>query len=363
MKTSGMITRLWYGTADGWIERILSAVLLVPSLVYAVIMQARSWCYRLGLLPSRRLPKPVISIGNLTVGGTGKTPVTTHLARYLLGKGLRVVVLSRGYGGSLEGQCRVVSDGVTLFETPDACGDEPYLLASSVPGLAVVIGSDRYQAGMLALEQLRPDLFLLDDGFQHIRLQRDLDILLLNGTLPFGNGRVLPAGPLREPTSALHRCDFVIYTRCAATPKQRDHRVASLPACSAGYRLEGFYRLDNGSEVAHARLNHARMVACAGIAQPGSFFESLEQLGLHPVAAMPLPDHADYSAAVMSDLQALVTKHAADWLITTEKDAVKLRCFQENLPGITIVAARLALAFHNEELLRQAVDKVLLKPA
>ncbi len=362
MRTTGIVNRLWYGTG-GFAERFLLAVLLVPSLLYAGIMQLRSWCYRNGLLTSRRLPKPVISIGNLTVGGTGKTPVTAHLARYLLEKGLRVVVLSRGYGGSLEGQCRVVSDGTTLFETPDACGDEPYLLASSVAGLAVVIGCDRYRAGLLALERLQPDLFLLDDGFQHICLQRDLNILLLDGTAPFGNGHVLPAGPLREPCSALQRCDLVIYTRCATTPTQRDQRIALFPACSARYRLAGFYRITDGSEVAAGHLAGERTVACAGIAQPDSFFDGLAQIGLQPAAVAALADHADYSASVVAGLRELAARHAADWLLTTEKDAVKLRRFQDDLPGITILAARLALEFHDEECLRQAVDKVLSKPA
>ena len=155
----------------------------------------------------------MVSIGNITVGGTGKTPVTAYIARFLLAQGYRVAVLSRGYGGSLEGQTCVVSDGLTIMLSAVECGDEPYLLASTVPGLMVVIGTDRYAAGQLAIEQLAPDIFLLDDGFQHLRLHRDLNILLQDFSRPFGNGLTLPAGILREPSSAASRADLVIFTR------------------------------------------------------------------------------------------------------------------------------------------------------
>jgi tetraacyldisaccharide 4'-kinase len=144
--------------------------------------------YRIGILETRKLPRLVISIGNIAVGGTGKTPVTAHLARLIMAQGLKVAVLSRGYGGTLEGQTAIVSDGREITLSADQCGDEPFLLAKSVPGLAVVIGSDRYAAGQLALKGFDTDIFLLDDGFQHLRLHRDLNILLLDCSRPFGNG-------------------------------------------------------------------------------------------------------------------------------------------------------------------------------
>ena len=177
-------------------------------------MRLRALFYEIGIFRVKRLPLPVISVGNITMGGTGKTPTVILIARELMARGKRVAVLTRGYGGSLEGETRIVSDGEKLFLSPAEAGDEPCLLASSLPGLMVVMGSDRYRAGCLALKELSPDCFILDDGFQHQRLGRDLDILLLDGTAPFNNGWTLPAGFLREPISAVSRADLVILTRC-----------------------------------------------------------------------------------------------------------------------------------------------------
>ena len=206
------------GARNGTSDRLLLALLIPFALIYSLVLRLRAWLYQIGLLKTWRLARPVISVGNITVGGTGKTPVTAWLARQLMKRGCVVAVLSRGYGGSLEGSAAIVSDGVTVFLKPEECGDEPYLLASTVPGLIVVIGSDRYQAGMLVMESLAPDIFLLDDGFQHIRLHRDMNILLLDCAKPFGNGWTLPAGLLREPRSAALRASWIIRTRCRDIP-------------------------------------------------------------------------------------------------------------------------------------------------
>lgn len=359
--TALYVTRLWQGKQASLPDRLVLALLFLPSFLYAWIMTLRSWCYRTGILKTSHLPLPVISIGNITVGGTGKTPVTAHIAQLLLEKGLRVVVLSRGYGGSLEGQCAVVSDGVTLFEQPDACGDEPYLLASTVPGLAVVIGSNRYQAGLLALERLKPDVFLLDDGFQHIRLHRDVNILLLDCTSPFGNGKVLPAGPLREPLSALQRADLVIHTRCAEEQQPSATIRGSIASCKAGYRLGRFYRYESGTELAREQLGSEPVIACAGIAHPSSFFNGLKEIGIVPCTTVALPDHVSYSAEQVASLNQLAKEHKACWLLTTEKDAVKLAQRNDLLDGLIVVAVGLELDFKDEQALRQTLDNLLFK--
>ena len=207
------------GRRRGVGDRLLVGILAVGAVPYGELLRVRAWAYATGLLPSRRLGRPVISVGNITVGGTGKTPMTALIARYLMGQGKRVAVLSRGYGGTSRGEARIVSDGSKLLLSASEAGDEPYLLAKELPGLMVVIGHDRYEAGRLAERELNPDLFILDDGFQHLRLQRDLNILLLDGRNPFGNGLTLPAGLLREPRSAhrsgrSHRADS-LYRRMA----------------------------------------------------------------------------------------------------------------------------------------------------
>jgi len=352
-------TELWHGQRNGLLERLLTSLLLLPSCVYGLVMWLRAWCYRSGVYKARRLPRPVISVGNLTVGGTGKTPVTAWIARQLLEQGLQVAVLSRGYGGSLEGQVAVVADGRKLLLTPDQCGDEPYLLASTIPGLMVVIGSDRYRAGQLAMERLRPDVFLLDDGFQHLRLQRDLNILLMDCRRPLGNGRLLPAGPLREPASAIKRADCVIYTRCTAidAPATIDLQA---PHCFARHRIASFRRLSDDTELQVEQLQSGEVVAFAGIADPQAFFDGLQLLGLELSAALGLADHEAYGNATRASLERLIQDTGATWLLTTEKDGVKLRQLAPDwLP--LVVTARLELVFDDDTPLREAVATAAFK--
>lgn len=358
-RLSRYVTELWQGQRNGPFDRLMVLLLLLPSYVYGAVMRLRAWCYRSGCYPVRRLPRPVISVGNLAVGGTGKTPVTAWIARQLLEQGLQVAVLSRGYGGSLEGQVAVVADGQNLLLTPDQCGDEPYLLASTIPGLMVVIGSDRYRAGQLAMERLRPDVFLLDDGFQHQRLQRDLNILLMDCRRPVGNGHVLPAGPLRETASARQRANVVVYTRCAATdaPAIIDQRV---PQCLARHQIASFRRLSDDTELPLEQLQGGKVAAFAGIADPQAFFDGLQQKGLELSATLALADHTVYAGGQLRAVQQLLDEHAVDWLVTTAKDAVKL----ENVVGVLrshVAIADLELFFEDVQPLQALLDQLVLQ--
>jgi tetraacyldisaccharide 4'-kinase len=360
-RLSRYVTELWQGQRNGPFDRLMVLLLLLPSYVYGAFMLLRAWCYKYGVCKVRRLPRPVISVGNLAVGGTGKTPVTAWIARQLLEQGLQVAVLSRGYGGSLEGQVAVVADGQNLLLTPDQCGDEPYLLASTIPGLMVVIGSDRYRAGQLAMERLRPDVFLLDDGFQHQRLQRDLNILLMDCRRPVGNGHVLPAGPLREPASARQRANVVVYTRCAATdaPAIIDQRV---PQFFARHRIASFRRLSDDTELQLEQLQGSKVAAFAGIADPQGFFDGLRQRGLELSATLGLADHEVYGSATIARLERFIHEADPAFLLTTEKDGVKLRQLApDRLPRV--VTARLELIFNNERALREAVATAAFKAA
>ncbi len=311
------------GNRTGILDRLMLALLIPLSLPYSLVQRLRAGLYRTGLLKTRRLPRPVISVGNITVGGTGKTPVTALIARLLLERRAKVAVLSRGYGGRMEGQVAVVSDGRKILLTAEECGDEPYLLASTVPGLMVVMGSDRYKAGILAMERLSPDIFLLDDGFQHLRLHRDLDILLLDCATPFGNGWTLPAGMLREPVNAAQRADLVIHTRCPvgtiAAPV-----VDGKPFSGARHLLGGARPLSGGNPVAFDTLRDRTILAFAGIAEPSAFFDALAGCGLKVVTTLAFPDHVRYDDTRISELAAAMRACGADYAITTEKDGVKL---------------------------------------
>ena len=353
----------WRGMASGTAQdagsRFLQGLLVPASLAYALVQRLRTGMYRSGLLTTRKLDRPVISIGNITVGGTGKTPVTAHIARLIMAQGLRVAVLSRGYGGTLEGQTAIVSDGHDIILTPEQCGDEPFLLATSVPGLAVVIGTDRHAAGQLALKECNSDIFLLDDGFQHQRLHRDLNILLLDCTRPFGNGWTLPAGLLREPQQAAGRADLVVLTRCpegvtVLTP------VPGKPCCRARHDLGDLLPLTGGEPLTFEALRNRKVVAFCGIAEPQAFFEGLRGQGLQVVATRCFPDHVDYTAARLAEIEDIVKNSAADYAITTEKDGVKL----DRLPGASaekILLARLSLGIDDPAPLKELLFNLLQK--
>ncbi len=316
----------------------LAILLLAPfSLVYSCIQYLRAGLYRIGILKTNRLPRPVVSIGNITVGGTGKTPVTAFIARLLIQHGYRVVVLSRGYGGSLEGESVVVSDGVTVMLGPHECGDEPYLLASTVAGLMVVIGTDRYAAGQLAMQQLAPDIFLLDDGFQHLRLWRDLNILLLDYYRPFGDGWTLPAGLLREPITATRRADLIIMTRSPEGTSSNASR-SGIPTFAASHCLVDALPLRGGEPVPLPALRGHRFLAFAGIAQPESFFSALRDRGLAIVHTLSFPDHAGYDHTRLEEIAAAMQSSGAEYAITTEKDGVKLKKLAPGVAAVTYVA-------------------------
>ena len=187
--------------------------------LYGLGAGLRRSLYTRGLLRTKKLPAPVVSVGNLTVGGTGKTPVVACLARLLQDRGRRLAILSRGYGGGTLG-VTCISDGQKTYHKPPAVGEEPYWLARTLPGVAVYTGACRYAAGLAAWEEFRPDLFLLDDGFQHMQLHRDLDLVLLDAASPFGNGYLLPRGPLREPRVALQTPQIIVLTRFEAERHQ-----------------------------------------------------------------------------------------------------------------------------------------------
>lgn len=357
IRTALYLQDLWYGRRTGALARLVLALLAIPAAVYAMLMTLRAWSYSVGLLKVNRLPRPVISVGNLTVGGTGKTPVTAWIARRLLEQGLKVAVLSRGYGGSLEGQVVIVSDGQKILLTPDQCGDEPYLLASTIPGLMVVIGSDRYQAGCVAMEHLQPDIFILDDGYQHMRLHRDLNILLMDCRQPFGNGSVLPAGSLREPEQAVQRADMLIYTRCQETDGPVWSPRTMVPVLRVRYQITSFHCLTSGRPVALTCLQQGRVAAFAGIASPESFFSSLKDAGIHPVTTLALPDHEPYDQATQQKLQRLVAADAADWLVTTEKDGVKLQRINPEQLSV-LVTAQLELVVEDATIMEQALAAV-----
>ena len=346
---------LWDGKRQSTADRLFFIFLLLLSFPYSVALRLRAFCYRTGIFCSHALDRPVISVGNLTVGGTGKTPTVIMLAKYLMAKGKRVAVLSRGYRSASEGAVRIVSDGVSVLLTPEEAGDEPYLMASTLPGLMVVTGADRYSAGLLAQERLNPDIFIMDDGYQHLRLRRDLNILLLDSARPLGNGRTLPAGQLREPETAINRAEVVIYTRC--TGSTTPLLAPEIPSCRASHVLTGAVRQGSGELLPLNSLSGMRCLAFAGIADPAGFFDSLEREGLMIVATLAFPDHAGYGEEEIAALCRLRDASRSAYLVTTEKDAVKLAPWLSQLGDV--YAVRLEIRLADMTPLEKALEKVL----
>jgi len=284
-----------------------------------------------GLFPAKSLPCPVLSVGNLTVGGTGKTPLVIHLAKYFIARGKRVAVLSRGYGRRDEDSLVWVSDGKALLAGPEEGGDEPVLIAKSVPKAAVLSCSDRYRAGREAVERFEPDLILLDDGFQRRRsLHRDLDILVLDATDPFSTGHVFPAGLLREPLGVLKEAGVLVLNKwdLAADPKGLKTLLKALfpktPFVTGRYRTEGIRNIRTERKVPLPSLRKAPIGAFCGLAGPGAFLSGLAGLGIRPKRSFLFPDHFAYTEGDLRDILEAALAQGLKALVTTAKDEVKL---------------------------------------
>jgi tetraacyldisaccharide 4'-kinase len=307
------------------------------SKLYGGMMRLRRKLYDKQMLPSYQLPCPVVSVGNLALGGAGKTPMAIHLARFIKGMGYRVVIISRGYKGTAQNKGAIVSDGRVMRCDVAQSGDEPNLMAQLLENIPVVVGKDRYSAGQKAVEQFDPDILLLDDAFQHLRLKRDLNLLLLDASRPFGNSHVFPRGRLREPIDAITDADAVVMTRSERGNKIEDikrhinrrepvqvfcsrHRSVLRGKAPANRPLPSIgelYPLERD-------LSGMRLFAYAGLADNQSFFEMVEMAGGRLMGRLSFEDHFRYGDAQIERLDASAAAAGADVLITTDKDYVRL---------------------------------------
>jgi tetraacyldisaccharide 4'-kinase len=307
---------------------VLGAAAVVLARLYGLGARGRRGLYTRRFLTAKRLPAPVVSVGNLSVGGTGKTPVTACLARLFQDQGRRVAILSRGYGGRSPG-VTCISDGQRLYKKPPEVGEEPYWLARTLPGVAVYTGPCRYAAGLAAWEEFRPDLFLLDDGFQHFQLHRDLDLVLLDAASPFGNGYLLPRGPLREPRTALAAAHGLILTRFEQ--KLHQGHLASLqrdfpdkPVFTAAIVPVQAASYPGGQNEPPTTLRQRPLLAFAGLARPEVFGATLLELGVDLKDLQTFPDHHAYSPRDLDRLTAEARAAGAEALVTTGKDWARL---------------------------------------
>ena len=341
-----LASRVW--ETPGATTAVLRALLTPASALYGAAAMLRAGAYRVGVLRSRAVDARIVSIGNLRVGGTGKTPLTRWLARAAHARGARVAIVSRGYGGR-QGKAHVVGDGSGgVASDVDASGDEAVMLARTA-GVPVVAGRDRVAAAALAREVFGSALLLCDDAFQHRRLRRDLDVVLVDADERGGVTRLLPAGPLREPVTALRRADVVVLG-------VRDAGVARVPPVPAGtlvlrarfapasvVRPEGATWVEQGL----ATLAGRRVLALSGVARPAPLYAALREWEAHVVNVLEFPDHHAYATADWRDI-AHVAKDV-ELVVTTEKDLVKLERFPFALGKL--VAIRLGVTLDDPEAL------------
>jgi len=350
---------------------VLSEIMLAPfSAAYSAAMRARSALYRTGALASYKIEAPVISVGNITTGGSGKTPLVEWMARRLSLEGRRTCILTRGYG-RIDPQHRViVSDGENILADVRESGDEPYLLAEKLRGAAAVISDrDRVAAAQWALQNLRSDLFILDDGFQHLRIERDFDVVTLDAMNPFGGGELLPRGRLREPLTSLARADCVIITRAdmiadADALRTLVRELSGVRTVLLSHARTTVVQLLSSSEKGSATETSASLpqpiAAFCALGNPQAFFAHLARSNYVLSYTRSFRDHHVYTQADADMLAREATKSGAQMLFTTTKDAVKLRALRFALPCYVI---EIAVEFDDEEALLKLLHEAIRKAA
>ncbi|PWT96209.1 MAG: tetraacyldisaccharide 4'-kinase [Blastocatellia bacterium] len=334
------------------------SILLPPlSALYGALTKTRLSLYRRGTFRTSKLPAPVISVGNLTVGGTGKTPLVEWVAKILADEGKKVCILTRGYKRKNPGEHVLVSDGEKILVTPLEAGDEAFLLANRlVSRAAVVSDANRIAAGEGAMKHLGSNCFVLDDGFQHLRLARDLDIVAIDATYPWGGGNLLPYGRLREPRSGLSRAHCVVVSRVDQIENYQPlmselRQLTSAPIFTSRMKTIGLEPIHSYTTSVDSSK---RCFAFCGVGNPDSFFRQLSSLDLEVVERKAYADHQTYSQHEVSNLVNNARRAGADWLVTTEKDSVKLRELSMGLPCYFL---RIEIEIDNEVELKGLLKK------
>lgn len=320
----------------------LTQFLWLISCIYGSGVRTRGFAYEKGVFRRKQLPCKVISIGNITVGGTGKTPMSMFVAKAIQKLGYRVAVISRGYKGGAEKAGGIVSDGRSTYMTPDQAGDEPYLMATKLDGIPVLVGKNRFRTGQQAIREFQPDAIVLDDAFQHLALERDINLLLFDYAHPFGNRHLIPRGTLREPLSCLSRADAFILTRSDTSEpspieafRQSHHQIQDIPTFAsihephmykaapdaAGGGVSSAYQLIP-AEIGH--ITNQKVFAFSGIASHEDFLTTIGLFPCQVVGHVKFPDHHRYHEKEMLEICHRASNADASMLLTTEKDYVRI---------------------------------------
>lgn len=333
-----------FGRAKGFRASLARAVMWALSYVFRALVLLRLRLFRKGWRQTAHVGTQVISIGNVTVGGTGKTPVTELLAKSLRDRGRKVAILSRGYkskkldapqewvsrrtGKLIEDPPKIVSEGGQMLMSSDFAGDEPFMLAKNLEGVAVVVDRDRVKGALFACAELDADTLLLDDGLQYLKLAHTLDLILIDSTRPFGTGSMLPRGTLREPRSNVRRASHILLTKCDGTPNdalikklRRWNPVADI--IETAHISQYLKNVFTGERLELSALNGKFIAAISGIAVPESFEQKLTEQGATVLFHKPFPDHHSFSQREIDEFMERCMLRDAEMILTTEKDAVR----------------------------------------
>ncbi len=355
------LTENWYKLMGNSTSNLLSPL----AAWYGWTAEIRRLAYGRGWLPQRRLTRPVISVGNLSTGGTGKTPLVEYLARLVARRGLTPAILTRGYGRRNERSVLVIEPAGSRSPDPREAGDEPSLLGQSLPRVPIVVCADRFKAGQLAERRFGVDLHLLDDGFQHLRLGRDLDIIAVDVTQELSDRQVLPAGRLRERCSALQRAGIIVLTRTElADPARTLDRLAQLQTEARVFRgrtkLAGFIEIATGRAFSPDALAGSRVGAFCGVGNAGAFFQNLRGWRLDPVSEHAFPDHHVYTGHELAHVLESARNAKASALVTTAKDVMNIPASWKD--KLNAFSCAIAVEISETEVFEQNVMEKLRMP-
>ncbi|OGL41683.1 MAG: tetraacyldisaccharide 4'-kinase [Candidatus Schekmanbacteria bacterium RBG_13_48_7] len=336
---------------------VLRFILTLFSYIYWMILQIRYLLYRYSILPIRNVPVPVISVGNITAGGTGKTPFVIELANYYKDTGKEVAIVSRGYHRQADEKVQVVSDGKQILLSVSKAGDEPFLIAKKCPGVPVVVSKNRFNAAARCIQEFNSKLIILDDGFQHLGLFRDVDILLVDEQNPFSNKYLIPRGYLREPVTQLSRADILCMIRkYSHKTKDPDTKIIfKKPVFSVLYEPWNLVGSDLNQVASLEYLIGKNLIVFCGIGNPQPFLNWVNASGGSVKQIFLFDDHHNYKIQDMEMLNRAKENWNAQILLTTEKDIVKIAALNRN---IEIMAVSMRLKLEDSETNQQVYEQI-----
>ena len=344
-----------YGQQRGFIAALIKSTLSAFTYPYSVVLNTRDFLYKNSVFKSTRLPVKVISIGNITTGGTGKTPLVEFIARYLLEKNKKVAILSRGYGGNNP-----------LQKNNDNVNDECLILRENLRDVPVLAGKNRVKNGERAIRDYDVDCLVLDDGFQHLKLKRDLDIVVIDSLNPFGGENLIPRGSLREPLKNFGRADLFIISHCNQSKKQIIKSIYTklnyvnndAPVCESIHRPVHIESMTDGSILGPEWLMGKRIYGLSAIGNPESFTYTLKGLGADLIKHRKFHDHHNYNREEMGYIVSEARSLDADAIVVTQKDIVKIR--KMDIKDFNILSLKIEMQITKGiKLYKKAIDRVL----